>query len=426
MGTTGAIVPSSPNYYERVQPPRRPNYLARRLLVIAGAILVLATGFYLPMTLLAPITPVTAQVTSAASTTQSAPSVTWPNFGSSAIGAVGFPGILASSGSTEPRPIASITKIVTSLVILNTKPLALNEPGPAITFSAQDAALVQAYAARNGETKPMRAGMTLSQLQVNEVMLIASANNYAESYSTWAFGSQTAFLAAAHTWLVAHGLNYTTLLDSSGMNPGNTSTASDLVAIGKLALANPVIASIVSTKNVNIPGVREIKNTNKLLGQAGVDGIKTGTLDEAGACLLFSTQFKVGSRSITLVGVALGGINHTALDSAVRSLISTAKKGFRSVALTKAGQSFASYSTPWNTKVRAIAAPNKPIVVWADTPISTRVSVTKVGLAKAGEQVGSVLFTVGKRKISVPLTLEKGIDDPGILWRLAHPLPLFE
>jgi D-alanyl-D-alanine carboxypeptidase (penicillin-binding protein 5/6) len=413
-------------YRERVLPRQQPKFLARRLIVLTGAVLVLATGFYLPMTLLAPISPVAAQVQVVGNETQAAPSLAWPDFGASAIGAVGFPGTLASSGSTEPRPIASITKIVTSLVILNAKPLGVGDPGPIITFSSKDAALVQEYTARNGETKPVRAGMTLTQLQVNEVMLIASANNYAESYSTWAFGSQEAFLSAARTWLAAHGLNRTTLLDSSGMNPGNTSTASDLVALGKLALANPVIAGIVSIKNVAIPGVGEIKNSNKLLGQAGVDGIKTGTLDEAGACLLFSTQFLVGGHSITLIGVALGGVNHPTLDTAVRGLISTAKKGFHTVTLSTAGQSFASYSMPWNTKVRVVATSHKPIVVWANTPISTRVSVVKVGLAKAGQQVGSVLFTVGEKKVIVPLTLEKSIDDPGIFWRLANPFPLFE
>ncbi|MEO7122764.1 MAG: D-alanyl-D-alanine carboxypeptidase [Lacisediminihabitans sp.] len=407
-----------------MQSPRRPNYRARRTIVATGAALVLAAGLYLPVTLLAPITPVAANVQATPSETRAAAELTWPNFGSSAIGAVGFAGTLASSGSTTPRPIASITKIITSLVVLNSKPLSLGEPGPTITFSAKDAALVQAYAARDGETKPVRTGMSLSQLQVNEVMLVASANNYAESYSTWAFGSQGAFLDAAHTWLAAHGLTHTTLHDSSGMNPGNTSTAADLVSLGKLALANPVIAGIVSTTSVTIPGVGLIKNSNKLLGHLGVDGIKTGTLDEAGACLLFSTKFTVAGKSITLVGVALGGADHPSLYAAVRQLITTAEKGFHSVSLTTAGQSFASYSLPWSSKVRAVATATKPIVVWANTPISSKVETSAIGLANAGQRVGSIVFTVGDKKVAVPLKLDKSVEDPGVLWRLANPFLL--
>ncbi len=384
----------------------------------------LAAGLYLPTTLLAPIAPIAAQVQQATTRTQSAAALDWPSFGASAIGAVGFPGVLASSGSTQPVPIASITKVITSLVILNAKPLAPGEQGPTITFSAKDAALVGAYAARNGETKPVRAGMTLSQLQVNEVMLIASANNYAESYSTWAFGSQPGFLAAAKSWLAAHGLHHTTLLDSSGMNPGNRSTASDLVELGELALANPVIAGIVSTTSVAIPNVGEIKNSNKLLGHDGVDGIKTGTLEEAGACLLFSTTFAVGGKQVVLVGVVLGGVDHPSLDVAVRKLIDTAKRGFHSVELTRAGQSFASYAPPWSAKVHAVASASTPIVVWSSTPITVKVTTTAIGLGQQGEQVGSVLFSVGNKRITVPLTLEKAIGDPGPLWRLANPIPL--
>jgi len=389
---------------------------------------VLSAGIYLPVTLLAPVPPVAAQVQSAPARTQPAAALDWPGFGSSAIGAIGFPGILASANGSgadmSPRSIASITKVITSLVILNAKPLALGEPGPTIVFGAHDASLVHAYMARNGETKPVREGMSLSQLQVNEVMLIASANNYAESYSSWAFGSQPAFLEAARSWLSAHGLTHTTLLDSSGMNPGNTSTADDLVAIGKLALANPVIARIVSTTSVTIPYVGIVTNTNRLLGHNGVDGIKTGTLDEAGACLLFSSRFTVGDRKITLVGVVLGGTDHPSLNSAVRSLISTAKKGFHSVSLTTVGQSFARYSTPWRSTVHAVAESNHPVVVWADTPITSKVTTKRTGLAEAGKQVGSVAFTVGTTKITVPLSLDRDIADPGILWRLSNPLRL--
>lgn len=411
-----------------MQPPRRPNYLARRLSVFTAAAVVLAGGLYLPVTLLAPVPPVAAQVQATPAKTQPAAALDWPGFGSSAIGAIGFPGILASADGSgaemTPRPIASITKVITSLVVLNAKPLAIGESGPTITFSAHDASLVRAYAARNGETKPVRAGMTLSQLQVNEVMLIASANNYAESYSTWAFGSQPAFLDAARSWLSSHGIDHTTLLDSSGMNPGNTSTAADLVAIGKLALANPVIAGIVSTKSVTVPYVGTIKNTNGLLGHNGVDGIKTGTLEEAGTCLLFSTKFMVGDQDITVVGVVLGGVDHPSLNTAVRNLISTAKKGFHSVTLTRAGQSFARYPTPWESTAHAVAESSHPVVVWANTPITAKVTTKVTGLAEAGERVGSVVFTVGTTKISVPLALDRAIDDPGILWRLGNPLQL--
>lgn len=403
---------------------RRPNYLLRRLTVFGAAALVLAVGSYLPITLLAPLTPVAAVAQQVKPPVPPAAELAWPGYGASAIGAIGFPSTLASDGATAPLPIASITKIITSLVVLDAKPLAMGAPGPTITFTAKDAALVKEYRARNGTTAPAVAGMRLSQLEVNEIMLIASANNYAESYATWAFGSEAGFLDAARAWLTAQGFTHTTLLDSSGMNPGNQSTASDLVAIGKLALANPVIAGIVSTKELSVPGIGTIKNSNKLLGHDGVDGIKTGTLEEAGACLLFSTKFTVSSHSVTVVGVVLGGADHASLDAAVQRLIASAKAGFHEVTLAKAGQSFGAYTTAWKTSARAVATQGRSVLVWGSTPITATVDAAPIGLARAGTPVGSVKFTVGGTTISVPLELDKSVEDPGALWRLGNPMGL--
>jgi D-alanyl-D-alanine carboxypeptidase (penicillin-binding protein 5/6) len=403
---------------------RHPNYLVRRIMVFGGAILILATGSYLPMTLLAPLVPVAAVAQQVTPPAPPAAELAWPGYGASSIGAIGFPSMSVSDGTTTPLPIASITKIITTLVVLDAKPLTVGNPGPLITFTAKDAALVKAYAAREGTTAPATAGMKLSQLEVNEVMLIASANNYAESYAAWAFGSEAGFLDAARTWLSSKGLKNTTLLDSSGMNPGNRSTASDLVAIGKLALANPVVAGIVSTTELSVSGVGAIKNSNKLLGHDGVDGIKTGTLQEAGACLLFSTRFRVGSHAITVVGVVLGGVDHDSLDAAVQKLIASAKAGFHEVTLAEAGQSFGAYTTAWNEKARAVAAKSQSVPVWADTPITATVKAAPITLAEAGAPVGSVKFTVGGTTISVPLRLDKSIDDPGALWRLGNPAGL--
>ena len=132
------------------------------------------------------------------------------------------------------------------------------------------------------------------------IALVPSANNYARALADWAYGSEAKFLIAANAWLKAHGMTSTHLADSTGLNSATRSTPTDLIALGQRALANPVIASIVSTKNTTAPVVGAIKNTNTLLGRYGVTGIKTGTLLGAGSSLLFSSTFQIGGRSITL------------------------------------------------------------------------------------------------------------------------------
>lgn len=399
----------------------RRTYLKRRVAVFTSLALVLGGGIYIPTALLSPLDPVAAQSVHYATPASTAATLDWPSGTSSAVGAADVPGILASNGTTEPRPIASISKVITSLVVLDEKPLKPGSSGPDITFDATDAALYDSYRAKLGTVKPVHAGLVLSQLQLMQVVLVSSANNYADSLSRWAFGSRAAFLAATKAWLAAHSLTGTTLLEPTGMNPGNTSTASDLVSIGKLVLANPVLAAIVSTKSVTVPEVGVLTNTNKLLGIDGIDGIKTGTLREAGACLLFAATVPVGSRSVTVVGAVLGGEDHRALDAAVRSLLDSVADGFEEVTLTHAGDEFAHYRTPWAGQAAAVAGSDETVALWRGTPVHATVDTVPLRTGLRGAAVGAVTFTIGSRTIKIPLTLDRDIADPGPWWRLTNP-----
>lgn len=178
-------------------------------------------------------------------------------------------------------------------------------------------------------------------------MLLPSANNYAQTLAAWAFGSESAYLDAAHAWLAAHGMTGTTIVDASGVDDANTSTVSDLLVLARLVVADPVLAPIVATTAAEVPDLGAIENSNKLLGIAGdgitVDGIKTGTAPLAGACLLFSAETVVGEHVVTLVGVVLGGDSHAGVREAVASLIGSVAAGYREVEVVAAGQPFAEY-----------------------------------------------------------------------------------
>ncbi|GAA3744951.1 hypothetical protein GCM10022239_20690 [Leifsonia bigeumensis] len=410
-------------------PASRRTYLRRRI-VVFGTLGVLLAGLgYLPMALLAPLTPATSAAITTTAPENPPVELAWPGYGASAIGAVGFPGILATGGSTELRTIASITKIVTSLVSLDAKPLGEGEDGPTITLTSADAALYHKYFALRGKVEPVRAGLQLTERQLLTVTLVSSANNYAESLATWAYGSEGAFLSAARTWLDAHGLSNTTLLDSTGMNPGNTSTASDLVELGRIALADPVVSSIVRMSTATLPYIGTIHNTNELLGVDGINGIKTGTLDEAGACLLFSASITVADSAgsehpIDVVGVILSGPghdDHDVLDAAVRKLLASAVNGFREVSLVNAGDAYYVYSTPWEQSARAVATKDESVLVWAGRAVTETAAVDPLLTGEAGQEVGSVTFTVGDRTVTVPLALDTALEGPGLWWRLTHP-----
>ncbi len=398
---------------------RKQIYGRRRLVVFGGIALVLLVGIYFPLTLLAPLGVAHATTAKLSIVQGSKATVSWPSFGASAFGAVGYDSLLETSGSAAPMPIASISKIVTAFVVLQAKPLAVGDEGPTITFSQADHDLYATYLALQGTVKTMPVGASMTEHQVLQVALIASANNYAATLADWAYGSQPAFLAAASSWLAAHGLRHTTLVEPTGIDASNTSTASDLVALGKLAIANPIIAPIVDTPSLTLPIVGTIDDTNKLLGHEGVVGIKTGTLTNSN--LLFAAHYQVGGATVIIVGAILGGDRDT-IYPAVSAALASIKKGFHAVTLAERGESFAHVATAWGQRADAAAARTARVVIWGDTPISSTTVPTDVRLGARGSAAGEALFRVGGTEISVPLVLTRALTDPGPWWRLSHPL----
>lgn len=344
------------------------------LAVIAGSI-----GTYVSLSLGAPVNAPTLSMLNPVIVQPAATVLSIPA-GSSAVSVMGaddFPGvagasgILAASGGNGALPIASISKLITAMVILDRKPLTADDEGPTLTFSKADADLYDRYYLLNATIASMKVGSSMSERDAIETMLVVSACNYAEAVSTWAFGSQSAYLRAAKRWLASHGFTGTTMVESTGLDARNTSTPTDLIGIGKLALANPVLATIVKSPTVEVPGLGMLQSNNHLLGDNGVDGIKTGTLDEAGACLLFSASLEIGiSHPLTIVGVVLGGQDHVAVDHAVSALLRSIQAGFRKVTVVKAGELFGEYSTEWNDSAKVVADGDASIFVWSNTPVT--------------------------------------------------------
>jgi len=406
-------------------PSRRQIYRRRRLVVFGGLLLVLSLGFYLPMTLLAPLRAVEAVVPAPVEQPGTAAALSFPGYGASAIGAVDFPGVLAADGNTAPLPMASITKVVTALTVLQAHPLGIDEAGPAVTMTSADVGFYDAALAQNGTVAAVRAGQAYTERELLDLALIKSANNYSMSLAVWAFGSMDAYVAAARDWVAAHSLPSMVITDATGLDPGNVATASDLVELGRLALADPLVRTIVGTASLEVPNVGVIVNTNDLLGISGVSGIKTGTLDDFGANLLFAADYAVGSSSVTVIGVVLGGVDHPTIDAAITGLLATVQAGFHEVDVSDVGEDFGSYTTAWGQSAEAEAGAEAVLLTWSDTPITVSVEAEPVRLGEVGTTVGSATFTAGVRTVTVPLVLSAALTDPGPGWRLTHPGELF-
>lgn len=398
-------------------------YRRRRLVAATTLVVIVSLLFYVFYGMFAPLPAAAIQTTPPALTQQPA-TVAYPTYGSTLIHADGF-GELGNFGPQAQQPIASIAKAVTALVILEAKPLHGNESGPTITFGQQDVDELVKTKAELGSYEDVAVGMTLSERDALTVMLLESANNYAWSLAVWSFGSIEQFLTAANDWCARHQLTQTHLADASGLDAATVSTPADLIVIGQLTMRDAVLASIVSTSVTTIPGLGEIKNGNKLLGTAGVNGIKTGTTDEAGACLLFSSVFKVGATQVHVVGVTLGAPDHATLRHDIASMLYSVRDNFHVVAISDSSRSLGTVTTSWGSAGELFAKTSENVVVWADTPISIDIHTDRIASTSEGSNVGKQTVVIGDKHFESELTVTPALPGPGIGWRFAHYGELF-
>ncbi|MCS0498568.1 D-alanyl-D-alanine carboxypeptidase family protein [Protaetiibacter mangrovi] len=419
---------------EPVDPVERRRRRRRRLIAtgVVVAVVLGLLGGYAGYTLSAPLPAATGEIELPASQSGPVVVVATPPDGASAISITGgddylgpeLGGIPTSNGGDDPRPMASITKLVTALVILDAHPLAgPDDPGPTITFDKADHDLYDAYYVRGATIAAMPTGSSMSLHDALEMMLVVSATNYADAVATWAFGSRAAYLRATKDWLAANGFSRTTVVEPTGLDPGSTSTPSELLALGRLAMANASIASIVGLPALDVPGLAGQGNTNSLLGVQGIRGIKTGTLDTSN--LLFSSQLDVGiGEPLDVTGVVLGGFSHDTVSRDVRAWLESIRSGFHEVTAAEQGQLLGVYTTPWGESARVVVGETATLLTWSDTPIVPTMSSLQLTSGADGEQLGELTWTAGSRAVTVPVLLDGAISPPDQWWRLTHPFEL--
>jgi serine-type D-Ala-D-Ala carboxypeptidase (penicillin-binding protein 5/6) len=424
-----------PSGRSTVDPEVRRSRRRRALLIVAVvvAVVLVTVGGYTGWALNAPLAAPDVTAREPSAPVPAAASVTVPTASASAItvsGADDYIGPTADDGwGTEAGaslPLASITKLVTALVVLEARPLAsASDPGPTITFSKADHDLYDKYYVMGATIAAMPTGSRMSQHDALATMLIPSASNYAEALSTWAFGSQWAFLEAARGWLAAHGLTGTTIVEPTGISSRNTSTAKDLLAIGALAAADPTIARIAATPSLALPGPGGMVNTNVLLGSGGITGLKTGNLGPGSYNLLYSASVDVGAgEPLSVVGVVLGGSSRESVNGDVLRLLDSIRAGFHDVPLATRGQEVGSFATPWGSTARIVVSRDASIFTWSDTAVTTTMTTVTPEDYQDGEVIGSVTWTAGPNTTTVDLEIEGSITPPTDWWRLTHPTEL--
>jgi serine-type D-Ala-D-Ala carboxypeptidase (penicillin-binding protein 5/6) len=343
-----------------------------------------------------------------------------PRDGASVVSVTGL-GTIGSAGTTFPRSIASVTKMMTAYVILKSKPLQPGQTGPSIQITAAEVARWQQMIREDQSTVGVVAGQALTQLQLLQGALIPSANNYAEILANWDAGSVEAFVQKMNAEAQALGMANTRYADPSGFHPGNTSTPQDQLLLARAAMQNPVFASIVGTQSLQLPSAGTVTNVNQLLGIDGVVGIKTGMTEEAGGNLAFAARREVSGQSVEVVGVVLGQFDRPAAFTATRAILQSLYANLQVSRVIEQGQAFASIQTEWGEDVDVVVSEDVQALVWPGMTMKTNVEFEDISPGKrAGDQVGWLNVAVGEQAQRVPLVLAEDLPEASLIWRLTR------
>ncbi|MDQ1124277.1 D-alanyl-D-alanine carboxypeptidase family protein [Microbacterium trichothecenolyticum] len=402
----------------------RRRSILRPATVVPTVLLLLIVASYTAATLLWPLTSVAPTVRSVAVQPIAAPAAepAWPAQGEAAIAIDGVPGTL-SSAATAPESIASITKIVTALVVLDRLPLAPGEQGPSYAFTQADSADYWQYRARGESSLDVPVDGSLTELQMLQGMLIASANNYAQRLASGLFPSDAEFAAAANAYLAERGIGGITIVNPTGIEAGNTATPAALIALAERALANPVIAEIVRTPEMTLPGAGTFRNGNALLADPGVVGVKTGTLDAWN--LLTAKDITVDGTTVRAYAAVLGQPGPDARNDATRALFTRIEQELQPRPSVTAGTVVGKVETLWSDDIDVVTASDASVVLWNGGQAQTSSHFDLGTTTAAGATVGTFTATGPVDSDTVDVHLAGEIEPPDPWWRLTHPLDLF-
>ncbi|MBY0267567.1 MAG: D-alanyl-D-alanine endopeptidase [Burkholderiales bacterium] len=191
-------------------------------------------------------------------------------------------------------PIASITKVMTAMVVLDAG-LDLNER---ITISEADKDLLK------GTRSRLSIGTSLTRRELLHLALMASENRAAEALTRVYPGGTRAFVATMNQKAIELGMWRTRFVDGTGLSSENVSTAQDLTKMVSAAFQYPLIREYSTETGLQVRGARgpmNYVNSNRLVNSPEwrIGLSKTGYISEAGRCLVM--QARIAEKQVIIV-----------------------------------------------------------------------------------------------------------------------------
>ncbi len=312
--------------------------------------------------------------------------------------------VLLAESDTERLPIASITKIMTALVVLEyARPSdVVRVGGPAPTVGESSIGL--------------RAGERLTVRELLTALLVYSANDAAYALA-WHVGdgSVPRFVALMNERAAELGLRDTHFSRPDGLDaPGNYSSARDLFKLARVAMRKPLIRRIVRIEEATVAGRTLVNRNDLLFSYPGTIGVKTGHTGDAG----WSEVAAVRRDGVTIYAVLLGGPSRAERNADLVELLDWGLDQYRRVAIVRSDVVYAEALVPFSDARLHLVAPGAVLaLVQVGHPLVERVvAPAMVELPiEAGQELGEIQILDGDRVlVTRPLVAAESLDAPGL------------
>jgi D-alanyl-D-alanine carboxypeptidase (penicillin-binding protein 5/6) len=304
----------------------------------------------------------------------------------------------------DHRPIASTTKLMTALLALEN--LSLDDVLAAVPYHAQPAESVLG----------LRAGEKLTVRDYMRALLLASANDAAETLAVRVAGSERAFVKMMNARAKELGLDDTHYANPVGLDEkGNYSTASDLVKLALVLRQRAFFRETTDRPRATLRSgahPRTILNRNTLVRSVpAVNGVKTGHTSRAGYILVGSAT----RDGVTVLSAVLGDPSEAARDADSLALLRYGLGRYHVVTAIRRGEELASVKLSYRDEHVALVAARQ---VKRTTRRGERLDVSVTGVPKEvdgplaqGATVATVLVRQrGKVVARVPLVTDRAVS----------------
>lgn len=211
--------------------------------------------------------------------------------------------ILFEKNAHEQRPCASITKVMTLLLVMEALDVGKIHMDDVVTTSAHAASM-------GGSDIWLEEGEQMTVDDMIKATVVASANDAAVALAEFVSGTEDDFVRSMNDRAAQLGMQDTTFMNCNGLDEeGHLTSAYDVALMSRELIQHPAIFHYTSIwLDYLRDGETQIVNTNKLLrSYDGITGLKTGTTGDAGSCITATAQ----RGSLSLIAVVLGADSGT-------------------------------------------------------------------------------------------------------------------